>query len=270
MRTSYYCGDYTALTTTKWGAKIYVDTRDTSLAPHIMVEGDWEPWVTNAIAKTLLENKGCVFIDVGANVGWYTLLAAGMNASHVYAFEPNPRMAQLLRKTISVNGHRDRVTLRAAACGAHSGGFMDLIVNPEEVGGAYLETEEESQRSLLGPHEKRVRADIVRLDDVILARHLSDGTGQKTLPVVIKIDVEGFEPHVIAGAADIMALRPILFIEHHRDDAHALLLERLQNQDYILQHVARSGHPGAPLSVAEASALDDAETIMCTPRKQST
>jgi FkbM family methyltransferase len=266
MRTSHYCGDYTALTTTKWGAKIYVDTRDTSLAPHIMVEGDWEPWVTNAIATKLQENKGCLFIDVGANVGWYTLLAAGMNASHVYAFEPNPRMVELLRKTLAVNGLRDRVTLTEAACGAEPG-IMELVLNHEEAGGAHV-------APLARPPMIDALCDgecsVVRLDDVVLARHLSDGTGQKILPIIIKIDVEGYEPHVLAGAPELLALHPILFIEHHRDDAHTALLQRLQDQGYILQHVAHSGHPSAPLSVTDASVLDDAETILCTPRKQGT
>lgn len=258
-RTSHYCGDYTTLTTTKWGAKIYVDTRDTSLAPHIMVEGDWEPWVTNAIAAKLQENKGCLFIDVGANVGWYTLLAAGMFASHVYAFEPNPRMVQLLRKTISVNGYKDRVTVTPAACGSEAGTAV-LDVNPDEAGGASL------RPLFFEPSDKDCR--VVRLDDVVLARHLSDGPRVKILPVIIKIDVEGFEPQVIAGAPDLMALQPTLFIEHHRNEAHTALLQRLQGQGYILQHVQHTGHPSAPLSVADAAALEDAETILCVPRKE--
>jgi FkbM family methyltransferase len=278
-RTSHYCGDYTALTTTKWGAKIYVDTRDTSLAPHIMVDGDWEPWVTNAIAVHLMENKGCLFIDVGANVGWYTLLAAGMFASHVYAFEPNPRMAQLLRKTLAVNGHGSRVTLTQAACGAEPTKAY-LVVDVAESGGGHIAPAYQMRQPIPeGPHERAMRealdhaphiCDVVRLDDFILARHLSDGTGQKIVPIIIKIDVEGFEPHVLAGAPELLALRPILFIEHHRDDAHTALLQSLQDQGYILQHVAHTGHPGAPLSVADASALEDAETILCTPRKQIT
>ena len=107
MTRAVYCGDHTALATAKWGDLIYVDTRDLSLAPHIMMFGDWEPWVTNCMADILQHNKGCTFYDVGANFGWFSLLAARLGAARVFAFEPNPRLAELFLKTMSVNAKRD-------------------------------------------------------------------------------------------------------------------------------------------------------------------
>lgn len=218
MRTVAYCGDHVALTTTKWGAKIYVDTRDTSLAPHIMLEGDWEPWVTNAIAAALQEHKGCTFIDVGANVGWYTLLACGLGARHVYSFEPQRRMAFLLRQTIAVNGFRERVTLREAACGAEPG-LLPLDADLREAGGGRL------CPGMLG-EDKLV--EVVRLDDVVKGRHTSkDG---KITPIIIKIDVEGFEPQVLLGAPELLLFRPLLFIEHHRSLTHQGMLTVLRDE----------------------------------------
>ena len=88
---SHYLGDHTALCVNKYGQKMFVDTRDTSLAPHLLVEGNWEDWITTAIMQHV---PGAHFIDVGANVGWYSLVAQHYKAKSVMAFEPNPKLAQ--------------------------------------------------------------------------------------------------------------------------------------------------------------------------------
>jgi FkbM family methyltransferase len=260
VRTVAYCGDYTALTTTKWGAKIYVDTRDTSLAPHIMLEGDWEPWVTNCMAALLQKHKGCTFIDVGANVGWYTLLACGLGAGHVFAFEPNPRMIELLRKTLLVNGYRDRVTLTEAACGAEPG-TMELVVNPEEAGGAHVVPLKWSPPAACDDACK-----VVRLDDVILPENM---VWAKPLGPIIKIDVEGFEPAVLAGMPRLLQYNPILFLEHARDDGHRGMYGLLASMGYVLRHVQHTGHQSHPLTIDEVMVLGNAETVLCLPPGES-
>lgn len=268
MRTSHYCGDFTALTTTKWGAKIYVDTRDTSLAPHIMVEGDWEPWVTNCIVMYLQKHKGCTFIDVGANVGWYTLLACGLGASKVFAFEPNPRMAALLRKTIAVNGLKETVCFCEAACG-ETYQKATLQFEFEEIGGGHVVGAApaaspgfyDGLMSATGVKKwatPETICNVLPLDDYVRTR-------SPDAKVIVKIDVEGYEPQVLAGAQELLAEHPILFIEHHhRDEAHTKMLQDLQDRGYELRHVQHSGHQSPPLSVASAAALGDAETILCT------
>ncbi len=260
MRTVAYCGDYTALTTTHWGAKIYVDTRDTSLAPHIMMEGNWEPWVGNAIGTLLAKNPGATFIDVGANVGWYTLVACVNKASKVYAFEPNPRMVELLRKTITVNGLGQRVVLSYAACGA-TRELRRLVLDPEEAGGAHV-----SAYSLAYIDGGIVAAGdvvVVRLDDVVLGGLTA--AASVLGPIVMKIDVEGFEPEVIAGATELLKLRPFIFLEHNPSDKSLAMLTMLAEQGYRLRHCQHSGHPGPPLTVAQAFALGSAEMIYCEP-----
>jgi FkbM family methyltransferase len=257
--TAIYCGDYTALATTKWGAKIYVDTRDVSLAPHIMLEGDWEPWVTNCMATFLQKHKGCTFIDVGANVGWYTLLACGLGAGHVFSFEPNPRMAALLRKTIMVNGYKDWVTLTEAACGAEEG-TMELVVNPEEMGGAHVVPLRWQAPAVCDDACK-----VVRLDDVVFRGKSSWSLIDAPGAIIIKIDVEGFEPQVLAGATELLKLHPIMFLEHARSDGHRGMYEALVSSGYSLRHARHSGHPSEPLDVVALMALSSAETVLCLP-----
>jgi FkbM family methyltransferase len=257
VRTVAYCGDYTALTTTKWGAKIYVDARDITIAPHIMLQGDWEPWITDCMAAILQKHKGCTFIDVGANVGWYTLLACGLGAQHVFSFEPNPRMVELLRKTIMVNGYRRQVTLTPAACGA-APGTMELVVNPEEAGGAHIESEGVPEH-LRGRPDQQVPVQVVRLDDIL---------GPPAVPpvgvVILKVDVEGFEPQVLGGAPELLKRRPIMFLEHNPSEASRALYESLSLSGYMLQHVAHSGHPGPALTPEGAFDLGPAEMLLFT------
>lgn len=259
-----YCGDYTALTTTKWGAKIYVDTRDTSLAPHIMLDGDWEPWVTHSIAAVLDKYLGATFIDVGANLGWYTLLACKVGQGPVYSFEPNPRMCELLRKTIAVNGYGKRVTLTEAACGAEPN-YSRLWVDPTEAGGAFIAEHRGADFRKCDPVVR-----IARLDDIVLgglrleAQDLSEPAASLTRPVVMKVDVEGYEPEVLLGAQELMKLGPIMFLEHHQAESNIAMLQGLYDLGYELRHVPhKAGLWGLPLQVSEAAVLEDAETIVC-------
>src|SRR5690606_15918356 len=81
---------------TKYGFEMNVDVAD-FFGQRVYATGNWED-ATSAVAAALIE-PGAVVIDIGANVGWFTLLAAsrvGVNGK-VYAFEPVPPVrAQLL------------------------------------------------------------------------------------------------------------------------------------------------------------------------------
>jgi FkbM family methyltransferase len=251
MRTIAYLGDYTALTTTKYGDKIYVDTRDTSLAPHLLVEGDWEPWVTNAMRSVLSRiGPGFTFIDVGANFGWYTLLAHRMDAHSVVAIEPNPRLFELLRKTVAVNGRIGKTGLMELAATATVQRLF-LEFTWDELGGGRLV--EDATRS----HSRVVPVSGVPLDTVI--------PYASTLPprVVIKIDVEGGEVDVLRGASKILDLGPILFVEHHQENTAALW--ELLGSRYTIHLAKHDGHRGAALSLSEALDIPNAETLICLP-----
>ena len=62
-----YLGDHEALTRLHTGHRIYVDTRDISIASHLMLEGRWEPWVENVLIPAI--KPGMLFVDIGANFG---------------------------------------------------------------------------------------------------------------------------------------------------------------------------------------------------------
>ena len=98
---------------------------------------------------------------------------------------------------------------------------------------------------------------------------LDELTEQKAFgtPIVIKIDVEGYEPEVLAGAPELLKLRPFIFLEHNPSEKSHAMLTMLSEQGYRLRHCQHSSHPGPPLTVEQAFALESAEMIFCEPGK---
>lgn len=80
---------------------MYVNKLDGSVAPCLVRDGYWESWITSWVMSQNLENT--IFIDVGANCGYYSFLAASLGCE-VYAFEPNPLYSELIQESSRVNG----------------------------------------------------------------------------------------------------------------------------------------------------------------------
>ncbi len=132
-----YLGSDTALCRILGRYKMYVDTRDVSISSHLLLEGFWEMWVTEAMLRHV--RPGMTVLDIGANLGYFTLLLADLvgPAGKVLAFEPNPEMASRARRSISINGFSPTTTLHEIAL-ADSDGEMLLDVVDSSPGGAHL------------------------------------------------------------------------------------------------------------------------------------
>lgn len=116
---------------------MFVDTQDRGLSPHLMLDGYWEIWVTEAIASIV--KPGMVCLDVGANLGYYTMLMAGLcgPTGRVHAFEPNPPIRALLNSSIAHNGF-SWATSHQVALGDVDGQQMSLVRPAGEPKNAYL------------------------------------------------------------------------------------------------------------------------------------
>lgn len=149
---------------------------------------------TLALVDTLLPEGG-VFVDCGANVGVFTLAAALRVGAggQVIAFEPDPRTRQLLGENLRRHHLADRVDVRSEAVGARDIRLEFTQYDNDPVSGFFTAPE------VFMPGEVVARAPVavVPLDGVV------DG------PVsMVKIDVEGFEPEVLAGASGLLARSP--------------------------------------------------------------
>ena len=184
------------------GARLFIDLADHVIGLGIL-RGQYEQHEL-AFAKSVLR-EGDVVIDVGAHIGFFTIeLAQAVGAQgHVYAFEPLPSNAALLEQSIHENGFESRVTLQRAAVSDRSGtGTLRYAAETLNTGGAFLS--EGSVEGLGALSASTVPT--VRLDDQPLRRPVR----------LIKMDVEGGEPRVIAGARDLIARdRPVVVAEVH-------------------------------------------------------
>lgn len=144
--------------------------------------------------------SGSVLYDIGANVGAYSLVAAarlGPNG-RVYAFEPGHSTFMSLAENISINGFQDRVIPLQVALAAHNH-LARFRLSSLEAGGARHAGLAE-QPAQHGPgNELTQTLPAFRLDDLRRTLGLED-------PTCMKIDVDGGEESVLAGAVETLCL----------------------------------------------------------------
>ncbi len=185
-----YLGDHEALCRVLGRYKMYVDTRDVGIASHLMLEGYWEMWITSAMMRMV--RRGSVVADIGANLGYFTLLLADLTGAEgrVLAFEPQPNLARLLRKSIDVNGYTGFTDLHAMALGSVAGNAA-IEASIDQPGGGRTVTD--------GMAEGAARVPLGRFDTIPCALDVE----------FIKMDVEGFEPEVWKGMTARLARRDL-------------------------------------------------------------
>lgn len=155
--------------------------------------GTWEPFETRVLSG--LVQPGDVVVDVGANIGYYTLLFARWvgPTGQVIAFEPAPANVALLRDNIARNGYGNVVVEPSAVSDRR--GEADLYLSRENLGDHRLGVEDHRLRSAGG--QVTVRVPLVRLDDYFREA--------RQLPALVKIDVQGAEQQVLDGMQDLLS-----------------------------------------------------------------
>lgn len=177
--------------TTRFGARMGVNLADT-IQSYIYFFGVWEPAITAYLAKCL--KPGDTVIDVGANIGYDTLLASSRvgPTGHVFAIEASPSMVRELQANLALNRVSNVTVVHAAAC--HDATTADVFLHASSNrGGSTIMPGVAARRDTAweatipaGPLPALVPPDAVRQ-----AR-------------LIKIDVEGAEWPVVQGFAELL------------------------------------------------------------------
>jgi FkbM family methyltransferase len=193
-----YLGDHVAMTFLTNGCRVFVDTRDRAVGLHLLHGGQWETHYTEAFRQML--RPGATVLDVGANLGWYTLVAAPIvgRGGRVVAVEPNPRMARLLYDSIYTNGFAGWVKVVQAAVNDVPD-VVDLFVHEQSPGGGAIRPANHSLGLIPVPS---TRVSALPLDAI-----MADHPG----PVdVLKMDVEGWEGVAFRGMRAVLDRSPEL------------------------------------------------------------
>lgn len=173
--------------------------------------GSYEALKQRRIAEVI--RQGDVFYDLGANVGFYTLLASRLVGPWgvVVAFEPLPRNIIFLRRHVELNqcGNIKIFEVAVTRCA----GTKRFEPGPDPSSGRLWER---------GAIEVRTLA----LDDAVTNRVIPQ-------PNVMKIDIEGGEVLALEGAKRILAeSKPTIFLSTHGPDVRAKCIELLKNIGY--------------------------------------
>jgi FkbM family methyltransferase len=169
-----------------------------------------------AICRAL--KTGCM-VDLGANIGLYTLEMRRCANLPIIAYEPQPFLFQLLQWVIEYNRLPD-VEARNVACGSEAGevtfsvGINGSVVPGSMEHGGVAPAADRNTTRTWEEEARRVRAGRVTIK-VPLARLDDDLAGAGAVSL-LKIDCEGFEQHILNGAREILRKRrPYLFLEVH-------------------------------------------------------
>ena len=155
--------------------------------------GDLDRKITWACSR--LVRPGDVVLDIGANIGLVTFILSSIVGSEglVHAFEPNPEMCLLIEQAIARNSVKN-IVLHHVALGAKDGD-LTLYVPSGNAGAASLITARQV------PDSKTMIVPVHTLSSIMADQPIDHIR-------LVKLDVEGFEPEVLRGAAELFARRP--------------------------------------------------------------
>jgi FkbM family methyltransferase len=172
------------------GVPMIVDIHDYGIGTQLFLKGTYGAGRVEEIRKIVKE--GDTVIDIGANIGYFTVLLANIvgNGGKVYAFEPDPRNTKLLKRTIERNGWKNVFLVNNAV--SNMVGELTLYQTHSHAGNSISQCEAEST----------IKVDVVTIDSVLNMQKVS----------FIKMDMDGSEPLAIIGMKNLILRSPNLKI----------------------------------------------------------
>lgn len=177
--------------------KIYIDKSDTTISEKLVLSKKWEEFESELFKKNIKE--GDIILDVGAHIGYYTLIASkyvGKNGQ-VFAFEPDSKNFGLLEKNIKENKLKNVILVNKPV--TRKGGKIKLYLNKKNTGDHRIYNSKDGRESIV--------INSVSLDDFFkdFKKRIS----------LIKMDIQGAELEAISGGLSLIKNNPNIkiFIE---------------------------------------------------------
>jgi len=150
-----------------------------------------------------------IFLDVGANIGQYSVLAAAMGHI-VFAIEPIPEQVDMIQRTAKLNGFQDRThTFRNGVSDYYS--QVHINIHKTNKGGSTIDRINSSLDETIADSRfyDRVAIDLITIDDLL---PIIDSTYPDLEIVFWKADIEGYEPRMFRGAPNFLSTKKPSFI----------------------------------------------------------
>jgi len=198
---SHILGDEVAMNMEAFNGRFMAGTR-TDLFRTIAVTGEYEPELAK-ICKTYLRPDRDA-IDIGANIGLYTvMMARHLRGRKVVAMEPTPNALARLRRNLQTNGVQEQVIVFAGVAADKDGrAEIKTIVGKEE----YSSMGELTHAAVAGLRHEVLDVPATTIDTLASEHALDVG--------FIKIDVEGMEHVVLRGMENVLKKhRPVILAE---------------------------------------------------------
>ncbi|KAL3131521.1 hypothetical protein ABBQ38_007824 [Trebouxia sp. C0009 RCD-2024] len=246
----------------------------------ILTHGSWEAGTSYTVLETLeaacnklgVLKEDAVFLDIGANIGWYLLLVAAAGYSAI-AFEPMPANEQLLRRSICSNPNfQQQLTLHNDMLSDAPHSNCTMFSDEQNLGDGIVSCDQ-NLHFATGYSARETGIDVKTLDVVLADLHR---------PIlVVKMDVEGHEAHVLQGATKTIleAQVPYLMFEF----SFAWVEKNGGRPHYVLNSLVEAGYqfsfddfhgaPFDPLTVYADPALQessDLPLIYCVHKRMLT
>jgi FkbM family methyltransferase len=157
------------------------------------VSGGWqayEPPLPVLIARHAQVRRS-VFIDIGANTGFYSLLAASCGASRVFSFEPVPDIRSIFSANVQRSGLTDVIHISPEALGERPGSFELYL---PDAGHGLIETSASLNKNFRKVHSAKINVQVNTVDEFFKGVPLD-----REDAILIKIDVESLESDVVMG-----------------------------------------------------------------------
>lgn len=215
-------------------------TNQTSAVTKFLFWGDVEGFEYHAVRVfEELSKNSKVFFDIGANIGYYSLLASSIKNKdiEVYAFEPMPSAYQFLVQNISLNKYHNIMPQKLALSDEKGSATFYSIANPKFKGLPQL-TGDGSLNNAASGNSFKVNFEVeINTLDNFAAEHLGD----KKIDL-IKLDTEANEHKVLAGADHVLrSHRPIIQCEILKNQIEKEMEAILSKYDYVYYRATNSG-----------------------------
>lgn len=212
--------------------RFFLDPNDQVITPSMWAGKTWEPVETRWFVDSL--RAGNTVIDVGANIGYYTVIAGKIvgEEGRVYAFEPDPTSFELLERNVRLNG-LDNVVLENKAV-SNENGELELFIAPENKGDHRIYQPE-------GEARQPIAIEAVSLDSYFAERD----TGVD----FVKVDTQGAEVAIIQGMAGLIDKSNSIAMAFEYSPSHLAglgatgrqLLDAIESHDLAIYELGMGG-----------------------------